>query len=91
MTIKYECDRCHKQTTDPKEFMSVTTNAWNGPVLISAEKHYCEFCSLLMNNAQSIVEDGTYGGSLYADCKIGEYYMDHREKYDPLMMKEGKK
>ena len=90
MTIKYECDRCHRQTSDEKEYISVTTDKWIGDYHDVHILHYCKFCSLLMINAIDIVNSGAYGGSLEADAKIGTYPPD-RENYDPLMMKEESK
>ena len=89
MTTRYECDRCKRQTTDPHELSTVTTESWIGDRSIRHELHYCSFCSTLVNNAITIVNNGTYGGSLDKDDKIGKY-VPHREKYDPLMMEREK-
>ena len=62
MTIKYECDRCHKQFTDKKDVAEVTYEAVNGGILVKGQLHYCVKCSIYYNNAVHNVNNGTFDG-----------------------------
>lgn len=90
MTVKYECDRCHRQTTDRDAMLEVTTRTKDGWGETIAVRHYCSFCSLMMVNAISIVNNGTYAGTLKANEKIGNYTKYGKEQ-DPLFNEEIRK
>ena len=83
MTVIYECDRCHVQTLVRDSMMEITSRVKYGLGEQIVVRHYCHFCSLMMNNDISIVNNGVYAGSLDADKKIGEYYDDLKDA-DPL-------
>lgn len=87
MTTKYECNRCHRQTTDHNMMMEITVRTkdrWGEQTIV---RHYCSFCSLIMNNAISIVNNGTYSGSLNATDKIGNYRKELKDA-DPFFNKD---
>lgn len=89
MTTKYECDRCHRQTTDHDTMMEVTVRTkdkWGGER--KDVRHYCPFCTLMMNNAICIVNNGSYTGSLDANDKIGKKFGKELEMADPFYNKE---
>jgi len=84
MTIKYECNRCGKQTNNPDDMLEVVTRRntkWGLEERVV--RHFCSFCSLMMLNAISIVVDGTYTGSLNPDDKIGKLTEEQRSA-DPV-------
>ena len=87
MTVKYECDRCHRQTTDRNAMLEVTTRTKDRWGEVIAVRHYCSFCSLMMNNAFGIVNNGTYAGSLRGEDKIGNYN-EELKKADPFFNKD---
>lgn len=91
MTTKYECDRCHRQTTDRDALLEVTWRRKDeflgADVVESGTYHYCSFCSLMMCNAFGIVNNGTYAGSLRTGDKIGDYNEDLK-KADPFFNKD---
>lgn len=88
MTTKYECDRCHRQTTNRDALMEVTVRTKDGWGERIAVRHYCSFCSLIMNNAICIVDDGTYTGLVSSHAKIGERLGKDYEKADPFYNKD---
>lgn len=84
MTIKIECDRCHRQTLNRDDYLEVHIRSAMKGYVIEHTYHYCSFCYFIFFNAQSIVNNGTYGGSLNGQEKIG-HYVPGREDYDPMM------
>lgn len=87
MTVKYECNRCHRQTVNRDDMLEIASRAvdiWGERIVV---RHYCPFCSLMMTNALSIVDNGTYAGTLKADDKIGKYDKDLKEQ-DPFFSEE---
>lgn len=87
MTTRYECDRCHRQTDDPKLLTSVTMKCWIGNMSMETEYHYCDFCGMIMRNALSITNSGAYCGMMGTQDKIGAY-PPNRAEYDPLLKME---
>lgn len=91
MTVKYECDRCHRQTSDRDALLEVTWRRKDDilgvGVVETGTYHYCHFCSLMMCNAFGIVNNGTYAGSLRGEDKIGNYNEDLK-KSDPFFNKD---
>lgn len=82
--IVYECDRCHNQTKDEKEFTAIEYTQWFYGKPAKVTYHYCDFCWHIMSNAVCITNNGTYGGSLNPNHKIGKY-VPNREEYDPMV------
>lgn len=68
MSLKYECNRCHKQFDKSDELTTVSVHNKNFGTM---EYHYCWECNLYYYNAIKIVNDGIYNGSLCPTDTIG--------------------
>lgn len=68
MSIKYECNRCHKQFCKDDELTRVEVFNKNVGTMVY---HYCWNCDLYYYNALKIVNDKIYNGSLYPTDTIG--------------------
>ncbi len=86
MTIMYKCDRCGREFVDGTKMVSVDIVDEVAKWKTTIHYHYCEFCRTLFFNALSIVNDGTYGGSVKGDSLINEH-PPGREDYDPMVRK----
>lgn len=69
MTIRYECDRCHKQFANGNRLTRMILDNEN---IDKITFHYCSDCTMILLNAIQITNDGTYQGSLKADDTIGK-------------------
>ena len=84
MTVKYECERCHRQTENRDSMTEITVrkkDGWGEDIII---RHYCSFCWLMMGNAFSIVDNGKYTGSINPNDKIGKQLGKELMDADPF-------
>ena len=71
MTVKYECDRCHKQFEDKKDVVEVNYEADNGGYTVRGQLHYCVKCSIYYNNAVHNVNNRTFDGFVCDAVPVG--------------------
>lgn len=85
MSLKYECDRCHRQFDDEKEMATVDITQYANGMKMENRYHLCSFCRMISFNALTLAVSGVYGGSLRETDMIG-YFPD--KENDPLFNKE---
>ena len=64
MTIKYECDRCHKQSDDDLMFLTVNVKRKIHMLTERPEYtyHYCKECTVYFLNGVNNINNRTYDG-----------------------------
>lgn len=82
MSVKYECDRCHRQYNDEKEMAEIHITQYCSGIKVENILHLCDFCRMITFNALDMAMSGKYGGSLNDTDMIG--YFPNGKDTDPL-------